>query len=79
MVDMIDPKLDEMVLDPACGTGGFLAHVLDHKIDHYVETVEDRVTVRIRSRRRKEGTAAFALHHQYAAARYRDADQYRAR
>jgi type I restriction enzyme M protein len=45
MVDMIDPKLEEMVLDPACGTGGFLAHVLDHKIDHYVETVEDRATV----------------------------------
>jgi type I restriction enzyme M protein len=31
MVDVIDPKLGEKVLDPACGTGGFL-----------VVTVEDR-------------------------------------
>jgi type I restriction enzyme M protein len=45
MVDMTDPKLGEMVLDPACGTGGFLAHTLDHKIDHYVETVDDRTKV----------------------------------
>lgn len=41
MVDMLDPKLDEMVLDPACGTGGFLAHVMDHKSDHYVQSTGD--------------------------------------
>lgn len=41
MVDMLDPKLDELVLDPACGTGGFLAQVMDHKSDHYVQSVED--------------------------------------
>ncbi|QRY70288.1 SAM-dependent DNA methyltransferase [Ensifer sp. PDNC004] len=45
MVDMLDPKLDELVLDPACGTGGFLAHVMDHKSDHYVQSVEDAKTV----------------------------------
>ena len=45
MVDMLDPQLDELVLDPACGTGGFLAHVMDHRIERYVETVEDRATV----------------------------------
>ncbi|TGP82071.1 SAM-dependent DNA methyltransferase [bacterium M00.F.Ca.ET.227.01.1.1] len=45
MVEMLDPKLDELVLDPACGTGGFLAQVMDHRIDRYVETVEDRATV----------------------------------
>jgi type I restriction enzyme M protein len=45
MVEMIDPKLEDLVLDPACGTGGFLAHVMDHRTEQYVETVSDRVTV----------------------------------
>jgi len=45
MVDMLDPKLNEMVLDPACGTGGFLAHVMDHKSDHYVQSTDDAETV----------------------------------
>lgn len=45
MVDMLDPKLDEVVLDPACGTGGFLAHVVDHKGDRYVQSVEDAARV----------------------------------
>ena len=30
MVEMIDPKLGERVLDPACGTGGFLVCTLEH-------------------------------------------------
>src|SRR3546814_3041732 len=45
MVDMLDPQLNELVLDPACGTGGFLAHVMDHKSDRYVQSVEDAETV----------------------------------
>jgi type I restriction enzyme M protein len=31
MVDIIDPQLSESVLDPACGTGGFLTCAIDHK------------------------------------------------
>ena len=31
IVNRIDPKLDETVLDPACGTGGFLTCTIDHK------------------------------------------------
>jgi type I restriction enzyme M protein len=31
MVDVIDPQLSESVLDPACGTGGFLTCAIDHK------------------------------------------------
>lgn len=42
MVDMIDPKLDEQVLDPACGTGGFLTCAIEHKRNNYVKSVEDR-------------------------------------
>lgn len=29
-VNMIDPQEDKLVLDPACGSGGFLLHCLDH-------------------------------------------------
>jgi type I restriction enzyme M protein len=41
MVDRIDPALDEIVLDPACGTGGFLACTIDHKRQRYVKTAAD--------------------------------------
>jgi type I restriction enzyme M protein len=30
MVQQVDPKLGEVVLDPACGTGGFLVESLEH-------------------------------------------------
>lgn len=30
IVDMLDPKLGEKVLDPACGTGGFLVESYEH-------------------------------------------------
>lgn len=30
MVDMVNPKLGEKILDPACGTGGFLACSIEH-------------------------------------------------
>ncbi len=30
MVEMLDPQEDETVLDPTCGTGGFLAETLNH-------------------------------------------------
>lgn len=30
MVDMVNPQLGETVLDPACGTGGFLTCAIDH-------------------------------------------------
>lgn len=46
-VDMLDPQLDEIVLDPACGTGGFLAHVIDHKSERYVQSVADVDTLQL--------------------------------
>lgn len=33
MVDMVNPQLGEMVLDPACGTGGFLSCAIEHLRD----------------------------------------------
>ena len=40
MVDMLDPQLGESVLDPACGTGGFLACAIDH-VRGQVKTADD--------------------------------------
>ena len=45
MVRMVDPKLDETVLDPACGTGGFLTCTIEHKRKHYVSTADDERTL----------------------------------
>lgn len=45
MVNRIDPKLGESIMDPACGTGGFLACAFDHVKDNYVKTTEDHKTL----------------------------------
>lgn len=37
-VDMVDPKLGETILDPACGTGGFLACAIEHVRKKQVKT-----------------------------------------
>lgn len=41
MVDIINPQLGESVLDPACGTGGFLTCSIDYMRNH-VKTPKDR-------------------------------------
>jgi len=41
IIDVIDPKLGEKVLDPACGTGGFLVNTLEHVREHYVKSQTD--------------------------------------
>ena len=35
MVEILDPKENEYVLDPACGTGGFLRETLKHLLDRW--------------------------------------------
>jgi type I restriction enzyme M protein len=40
VTDMVDPKLGERILDPACGTGGFLVNAIDH-IRPDIHTTED--------------------------------------
>jgi type I restriction enzyme M protein len=39
-VDMVDPTLGEVILDPACGTGGFLACAIEHVRKRQVQTPE---------------------------------------
>jgi type I restriction enzyme M protein len=41
MVAVIDPRLGETILDPACGTGGFLVEAFQY-LDKQCRTVEDR-------------------------------------
>ena len=41
MVRMVDPQLGDKVMDPACGTGGFLTCTIEHKRSRYVKTPED--------------------------------------
>jgi type I restriction enzyme M protein len=41
MVQVTDPKLSETVLDPACGTGGFLVETYDH-IAKQIKTPDER-------------------------------------
>ena len=48
MVQLADPRLGEIVLDPAAGTGGFLVEAFSH-LDAQVRTVEDRAALQQRS------------------------------
>jgi type I restriction enzyme M protein len=41
MVAVTDPKLGETILDPACGTGGFLVEAFEH-LEKQCKTVQDR-------------------------------------
>lgn len=41
MTDIIAPQLDETILDPACGTGGFLTSAIEFKRKHFVKTPTD--------------------------------------
>jgi type I restriction enzyme M protein len=44
MVDMLNPQLGESVLDPACGTGGFLTCTIEH-LKPQIKTAADRNTL----------------------------------
>lgn len=44
MVDIINPQLGEKILDPACGTGGFLTCAIEH-LEQQVKTGEDKQTL----------------------------------
>ena len=38
IVDRIAPQVEETVLDPACGTGGFLTNVIEYKRNNFVKS-----------------------------------------
>jgi type I restriction enzyme M protein len=45
IVDQVDPKLGERILDPACGTGGFLTCAVEHVRKKHVKTARDEETL----------------------------------
>jgi type I restriction enzyme M protein len=45
IIDRVDPKLGESIMDPACGTGGFLACSFDHVKNNYVNTAAEHQTL----------------------------------
>ena len=44
MIDVLQPQNSEKIIDPACGSGGFLAHILRHLLvngnDHYLVGID---------------------------------------
>lgn len=54
-VDMVDPRLGESILDPACGTGGFLSCAIEHVRRKDVKTPdqEDRLQGSVRGVEKK--------------------------
>lgn len=44
MVEVTNPQLGETILDPACGTGGFLVEAMNH-LEAQCQTVEQRETL----------------------------------
>ena len=57
MVAVTDPKLGEVVLDPACGTGGFLAEAFAH-LEKQCKTVQDRKALQETKHSWRRGQAA---------------------
>ncbi len=45
MADRIDPRPGELLLDPACGTGGFLTCAMSHMRRKYVKKPENEATM----------------------------------
>jgi type I restriction enzyme M protein len=45
MTEMVNPQLGEFVLDPACGTGGFLTCAINHLRQQGLDDVRDLVTL----------------------------------
>ncbi|WP_445778459.1 N-6 DNA methylase [Shewanella sp.] len=45
IVAVTNPQLGESIIDPACGTGGFLACAFDHVKTNYVKTSDDHQTL----------------------------------
>jgi type I restriction enzyme M protein len=56
MVEVMNPQLGETVLDPACGTGGFLVEAFQH-LEKQCKTTKDRTTLHTKSIFGKEAKA----------------------
>ena len=57
MVEVMNPRLGEVILDPACGTGGFLVESFKH-LEKQCKTVEDRQILQNAKHLRRRGQVA---------------------
>ena len=74
MVEMTDPQLGQTVLDPACGTGGFLVCALEHVRKKYVKSDADRKVLQTSIRGiEKKPLPHLLCDHEPDPARYRGA------
>jgi type I restriction enzyme M protein len=69
MADRIDPRPGEVLLDPACGTGGFLTCALSH-----MRAAGRSHDAGCAARRGEEATTAHVVRNQYAVARHRGSE-----
>ena len=68
MARMIDPRPGEALLDPACGTGGFLTCAIRRMRERYVKQTEDEAEhAGLPSGSREEAASPHARRHQHAA------------
>lgn len=56
IVELVRPRIGEVIFDPACGTGGFLVEALEH-LKSQAKTVADVRTIQTRSIRGQEAKA----------------------
>ena len=75
IVDQVNPRLGETILDPACGTGGFLVCAIEHLRKQAKTEVRRTHHPDVLLRHRKKTPAAHPLHDQSHAARHRRARQ----
>jgi type I restriction enzyme M protein len=69
MVRILDPKEHETVLDPACGTGGFLRETLRHLLDKWrdAEGTGGLPDTEVQLTEHQERLAYYAQHHLFGA------------
>ena len=58
MTEIVNPRLGERVLDPACGTGGFLTCAIENIRKQDVHSVEDLKTFAGRNSSRSRSCSA---------------------
>ena len=71
IVDRVAPKIGERVLDPACGTGGFLVETYEY-LKQQQQTAADRKTLQTRTLFgvEKEAVTVFVGHDEFVVARH---------
>lgn len=67
MVQILDPKEDERVMDPACGTGGFLTETLNHLLSSWRSQEGDKPEIGRRRSDHQKRLKAYADTHLFGA------------